>query len=99
MFSQTHYLIRSKIDGQYLAARLKATEEDKIIQYILVFKEDYDALTYLNTHAPDMASQFGVESAISSQLTAILKRWGYQGMGVVEDPIEPRITFLQQEKF
>ncbi len=46
-----------------------------------------------------MAQQFGVESVISNQLTGILQRWGYQGMGVVEDPIEPRIKFFKQERF
>ncbi|MGK7934124.1 MAG: hypothetical protein AB4041_22215 [Microcystaceae cyanobacterium] len=93
MFSQTHYLIRSKTDGRYLVARLQG-ENDQEIAYILLFKEHYDALSYLNTHGAKVADQFGVESVISSQLNTILQRWGYQGIGVVEEPLEPRIQFL-----
>jgi hypothetical protein len=98
MFSQAHYLIRSKTDGRYLVARLQGNT-DQDIDYILLFKEHYDALSYLNTHAPEVADKFGVESVISSQLNTILQRWGYQGIGVVEEPIEPRIQFLKQKRF
>lgn len=96
MFSQAYYLLRSKIDGQYLAARLKTVETRQEVDsnFILVFKEDYDALSYLSTHAPEVASQFGLESAMGSQLTGIMQRWGYKGIGMVEDPIEPRIQFV-----
>ncbi len=98
MFAQIHYLIRSKTDGRYLLARLRG-EEGEEMNYILVFKEDYEALSYLNTHAPDLVRQFGVESITGTQLRGILKRWGYQGIGVVDEPIEPRIQFLQQQQF
>lgn len=98
MFSQTHYLLRSKTDGRYLVARIQP-EEGQGINYILVFKEHHEALSYLNTHAAEFADQFGVESVISSQLTAIMQRWGYKGIGIVEEPIEPRVKFLQQQKF
>ncbi len=106
MLSQVFYLIRSKADGQYLVARTKAEpkqEDDQRgaravdAQYLLVFKEHYDALSYINTHGADVADQFAVESIAGTQLGNLLKRWGFMGMGMVQDPLLPRIEFLQHD--
>jgi len=107
MLSQVFYLIRSKADGQYLVARTKAEpkqDRDQIgdskpadAQYLLVFKEHYDALSYINTHGADVADRFAVESIAGTQLGNLLKRWGFTGMGMVQDPLLPRIEFLQHE--
>lgn len=92
MFSQTYYLIRSKMDGRYLAAH---PEEDGK-GYLLLFSEHFDALSYLNTHASDLSTnRLGVESIPGSQVTNLLKRWGFKGIGIVSDPLLPRIEFLQ----
>jgi hypothetical protein len=113
MFSEVFYLIRSKADGQYLVARTRAEpksrddrprednrprdEGEAQAQYILIFKEHYDALSYINTHGADVADRFGVESIAGSQLGNLMKRWGFAGMGLVQDPLLPRIEFLQHE--
>jgi hypothetical protein len=108
MFSEVFYLIRSKADGQYLVARTRAEpkprddrgerrEEETQAQYILIFKEHYDALSYINTHGADVADRFGVESIAGSQLGNLMKRWGFAGMGLVQDPLVPRIEFLLHE--
>ncbi|ACK71025.1 conserved hypothetical protein [Gloeothece citriformis PCC 7424] len=94
MLSSIHYLIRSRVDGQYLVARAKTSPQENEIQYLLVFKESFDALSYLNTHAPDLANQFSVESLPPTQLKGVLQRWGFVGIGVVNDPLEPRIQFV-----
>jgi hypothetical protein len=95
MLSQVFYLIRSKADGQYLVARPKAGEDNA--GYLLMFKEHYDALSYINTHGADVADRFAVESIAGTQVGNLMKRWGFVGMGVVQDPLLPRIEFLQQE--
>jgi hypothetical protein len=94
MLTDIHYVVRSRKDGKYLVARLHnpATEQEN--QHLLVFSENYDALSYLNTHAGELAAEFSVESLSGSQLKAVLKRWGFQGIGVVNEPLEPRIKFL-----
>jgi hypothetical protein len=111
MLSQVFYLIRSKADGQYLVARTKAEPKQRAdrtgsadtveaqvdAQYLLVFKEHYDALSYINTHGADVADRFAVESIAGTQLGNLLKRWGFMGMGMVQDPLLPRIEFLQHE--
>jgi hypothetical protein len=95
MLSQTHYLIRSRVDGQYLVARLKSRDDSKTeVSYILLFQENYDALTYLNQHAAGMSDRFAVESLPATQLKGLMKRWGFQGIGLVSDPLEPQIQFL-----
>jgi len=66
-------------------------------QYLLVFKEHYDALSYINTHGAGVADRFAVESIAGTQLGNLLKRWGFMGMGMVQDPLLPRIEFLQHE--
>lgn len=87
-----YYLARSKSDGRYLAAR---PHEDET-SYLLLFKEQYDALSYLNTHAAEVANRLGVESIPGSQISALLKRWGFVGVGIVTDPLLPTIEFLQR---
>lgn len=112
MFSQVFYLIRSKADGEYLVARTKAEPKQRAdrsdtgaaddaravdAKYLLVFKEHYDALSYINTHGADVADRFAVESIAGTQLGNLMKRWGFMGMGMVQDPLLPRIEFLQHE--
>lgn len=99
MFAQVYYLIRSRTDGQYLAARPHATEPSSRGQkpaegYLLLFNEHFDALSYLNTHAKDVSDRFSVESLSGSQLSNLIKRWGFVGVGIVQDPLLPRVEFL-----
>ncbi len=95
MFTEIHYLLRSTFDGQYVTARIENPENQSAKNYLLLFKQDYEALSYVNTHAPDVASRFAVESVTDSQLKNQLKRWGYDGIGLVQEPLEPRIQFLK----
>ncbi|MBF2003480.1 MAG: hypothetical protein IGS38_22500 [Synechococcales cyanobacterium M58_A2018_015] len=104
MLSQIFYLIRSRADGQYLVARPRGQSAAKGRDdqpadpgYLLMFQEHSDALSYLNAHGAQVADQFAVESIPSTQLKSVLKRWGFTGVGVVQDPLLPRIEFLQQE--
>ncbi len=89
MFSE-YYLIRSKTDGSYLVARPQADTTG----YLLLFRENFEASTYLNTHACDVASRFAVEFQTGSGVSNLLKRWGFQGVGIVKDPLLPNIEFL-----
>ncbi|WP_353930626.1 hypothetical protein WJM97_20540 [Okeanomitos corallinicola TIOX110] len=91
MLAQIYYIIRSKTDGKYLTAKI---DEDKS-GYLLLFKEDFDALSYLNTHAADLANRLTVESLPGTQIGSLLKRWGFAGMGIVNDPLLPNIEFFQ----
>ena len=85
---------RSRIDGQYLVARSENSEPGKPPdRYLLVFKEHADLLAYLNRHAPDLAAQFAMESIAQTQLSVLLSRWSYQGIGLVEDPWLPTVSF------
>lgn len=97
MLSQIHYLIRSKIDGQYVVARLQLPEMEKQASYLLIFKEDFDALSYLHTHSGNLRDRFAIESLPATQLKGLLQRWGFQGIGLVQEPLEPRIQFLTYE--
>jgi hypothetical protein len=92
--SEVYYLIRAKTDGRYLAAHPNPDEVSA--GYILLFKEHFEALSYLNTHAAQLANRFGVESLPSYQLKGLLKRWSFKGVAVVTDPLLPKIEFLQQ---
>jgi hypothetical protein len=100
-----YYILRSKLDGKYLTARLAEPQQNLEQKrnkelaknehtYLLLFKEDFEALTYVNTHAGDLSNRLGVESLSSSQIKGLLERWGYQGIGIVEDPLLPQIKFL-----
>ncbi|MBD2499350.1 hypothetical protein [Anabaena azotica] len=91
MLSEVHYLIRSKADGRYLTAR----PSEDTSGYLLLFREHFDALSYLNTHAADLANRFTVESLPGTQLGGLLKRWGFTGVAVVTDPLVPKVEFLQ----
>lgn len=98
MVYEVYHLLRSRQDGRYLAARQRspdATEETPPQTYVLVFREYADALSYLNTHAPDVAARFAVESVPSSQLSSVLQRWSFTGFGVVSDPLLPAIEFFR----
>lgn len=44
MFSEVYYLVRSKADGRYLAA----LPNREALGYLLLFRENFDALSYLN---------------------------------------------------
>lgn len=89
---EIHYLIRSHTDGQYLVARPRVNDEKA--EFLLLFQEHFEALSYLNTHASDLRDRFGVESASKTQLKSIIDRWGFTGVGLVEDALIPRIQFL-----
>lgn len=99
MFSQIYYLARSRADGQYLAAHPHTDANDNPIQkqsYLLMFREHYDALSYLNTHAREVADRFAIESIAGSQLETLLKRWDFNGVGIVQDPLLPKVEFLSR---
>ncbi|MEB3218205.1 MAG: hypothetical protein VKN72_18515 [Nostocales cyanobacterium 94392] len=95
MLSEIYYLIRSKADGRYLAAR---PNEDDASTFVLLFRENFDALSYLNTHAGDLADRLRVESISGTQLKTVLQRWSFNGVGIVTDPLLPKIEFLLQSK-
>jgi hypothetical protein len=103
--SQVFYLIRSRIDGQYLVAHPRPKANPSVREqpdqpekgYLLMFHEHFDALSYLNTHGAGVADRFAVESIPNTQLNALLKRWGFDGIGVVKDPLLPQIEFLSHE--
>jgi hypothetical protein len=101
MHSQTYYLVRSKQDGSYLVARPNSGNQTQPATqppgYLLVFSEHYDALSYLNTHGAAVADRFGVESVPSHQLEGLLTRWGFAGIGIVQDPLIPRVEFLTRQ--
>lgn len=95
MLSSLNYVIRSRQDGKYLVARVANNEDSPEASYLLLFKTDYEALSYINTHGKDVRDRLNVESLASPQLKSLLQRWGYQGIGLVEDPLIPQISFLE----
>ena len=98
MVYEVYHLLRSRQDGRYLAARQRspdASEGAPTQTYVLVFREHADALSYLNTHAPDVATSFAVESVPSSQLSSVLQGWSFTGFGVVGDPLLPTVEFFR----
>jgi hypothetical protein len=97
MFSQIYYVIRSRADGSYLAAHPNSSSNPADTGYLLMFRENFEALSYLNTHGASVADRFTVESVPGSQLKNLLKRWGFVGMGMVIDPLIPSIEFLLPE--
>lgn len=101
MLSQVHYLVRSKVDGQYLTARPRGTSASELDtpspSYLLMFRERYDALSYLNTHGADVADRFTVESIPGTQLNQLLDRWGFSGIALVKDPLMPDVEFLNRQ--
>ncbi len=99
MLASLHYLIRSRQDGQYLVARANASQDkaEEKIRYLLIFTEQYEALSYLNTHAKELSDRFSVESISGNQLNPLLKRWGFDGVGLVRDPLIPKIDFMLRD--
>lgn len=101
MFSQNYYLIRSRTDGNYLVAHPHQDEKTNDRQplkssFLLLFREHFDALSYLNTHASGLVDRFAVESVPETQIDNLLKRWSFTGIGVVRDPLTPSIEFLSR---
>ena len=94
MLSQIHYLVRSKVDGQYLVARINKDVDQVPASYLLLFQEHFEALSYLNTHGSEVSDRFVVESIPATQLKGLLQRWGFKGIGLVKDPLLPKIEFL-----
>ena len=45
MFSEIYYIVRSQADGRYLLAHPNPENSG----YLLLFRENFDALSYLNT--------------------------------------------------
>lgn len=100
MVSQLYYLLRSRADGSYLAAHPQGVPPNTPDQppkgFLLVFVADYEALSYLNAHAPDLAAQFVVEPITPSHLKPLLSRWNFQGVGMVQDPRLPTVEFFNR---
>ena len=106
MVSQLYYLLRSRADGSYLVARpQRSTPGNSNDQpenqpppagFLLVFTADYDALSYLNTHAPDLRDNFSVEAITPSGLKPLMNRWNFQGLGMVQDPRLPEVEFFNR---
>ena len=94
MFAQVYYVVRSRQDGNYLTARLNQGSDQAQAHYLLLFKEHFEALSYLNTHAGEVSDRFAVESLPGSQLVGLIKRWSFDGIGIVQDPLLPRVEFL-----
>ncbi|UBF26138.1 hypothetical protein K9N68_32210 [Kovacikia minuta CCNUW1] len=101
MYTQICYLMRSKTDGSYLVAHLSQdsdrAERTADTGHLLIFREHFDALSYINTHGSGVADRFAVESIPGSQLEGLLKRWGFLGIGIVQDPLIPKIEFLTRK--
>lgn len=95
MDSALYYVLRSQANGNYLTAH---PDPDDAVSYLLVFSEQFDALSYLNAHGSDVAQQFQVETLPTQQLRGVLDRWQLHGIGLVQDPLLPRIEFLQVKK-
>ncbi len=101
MVSQLYYLLRSRADGSYLAAHPTADDATNPDQpppagFLLVFSADYEALSYLNTHAPDLSGKFAVEPITPSSLKPLLSRWNFQGLGMVQDARMPEVEFFNR---
>ncbi len=93
MLLQINYLIRSKQDGKYLVARIP-DKSGVDASYLLVFQQDYDALSYINTHGQEFSDRLTVETASPIQLKGLKQRWNYSGFGIVTDPLLPKIQFV-----
>lgn len=97
MLSQTYCLLRSQLDGQYLVARPRTVETASNGGFLLLFAADYDALSYVNSHGAQVADQFKVETISGTQLKRLLDRWGFEGIGLVKDPLIPQVEFMRLE--
>ncbi|MBC6476017.1 MAG: hypothetical protein GDA48_27025 [Hormoscilla sp. GM102CHS1] len=94
MSFQVHYILRSQQDGKYLAAHPDGSQGSG---YLLMFREDFEARSFINTHGADMASRFAVEAVPETQLKNLLKLWDFTGIGLVVDPLIPKVEFLSQD--
>jgi hypothetical protein len=84
--------------GQLAAGQPEAqARAEQAIRYLLLFQQDYDGLSYLNAHAPELSDRFALESSTMAQLRATLERWGFGGVALVSDPLEPRLDFLNRD--
>jgi hypothetical protein len=92
MLSQTYYVVRSQTSGQYLVAH---PAEDPSVGFLLVFSNDYDALSYVNTHAHSSRGDGRVETIAATSLRPTLDRWQLTGIGIVSDPLIPQVEFFQ----
>ncbi len=95
MYSQTYYLLRSKHDGRHLAAR----PNEGPATFLLLFAMDYEALSYLGTHAATVRDRFTVEAIAAYQIKDLLNRWGFTGVGWVRDPTPPIVEFMTRDRF
>lgn len=93
MFAKSYYLLRSIHDGQYLTAKPRNQESKG---FLMLFNADYEALSYVNQHAAEVASRFAIESISGQQLRQMMDRWGYEGVGMVRDPLVPQVEFLKR---
>ena len=91
MLSEVYYILRSKADGRYVTSH---PEPDSPLAYLLLFSENFDALSYLNKHATDVKDRFAVESVTGYQIKPILQRWGFVGIGKVKDVLLPEVDFI-----
>ena len=89
----TYYLILLQQNGRYLVAY---PENER--SYLLLFLEYAQALSYLNTHAKQLAENFKIECLSMGQIQLIIKRWQFDGLGIVEDPWEPKIEWFSVQK-
>jgi hypothetical protein len=99
MISQLYYLLRSRIDGSYLVAHPHGkggAGPSAPTGFLLVFTADYDALSYLNAHAPDLSDKFAVETVTASSLKPMINRWDFQGLGMVNDARLPEVEFFNR---
>jgi hypothetical protein len=93
MLSQFYYVVRSPASGEFLVAHPSV---DAAEGFLLLFSADYDALSYINTHGSGVGCV--VEQIPTTALSPTLKRWQLQGVGLVQDPLVPRIQFLRIEE-
>ena len=93
MLLQINYLVRSKRDGKYLVARVP-DESGAEASYLLVFQQDYDAMSYINAHGGEFSNRLMIESVSPMQLKSLMQRWGYSGLAIVTDPLLPNIQFV-----
>jgi hypothetical protein len=99
MISQLYYLLRSRTDGSYLVAHPQGKngpDQPAPTGFLLVFTADYDALSYLNVHAPEAKDRFAVETIAASSLKPLIGRWDFQGLGMVSDPRLPQVEFFNR---
>ncbi len=42
----------------------------------------------------EVANRFTVESISGTQVGNLVKRWGFTGVGIVSDPLLPKVDFM-----